>query len=239
MSGMLTSAGEVGVRASTGRPAPRASPRGKVLTRPNLPSARHHRHRRFGAFVPRGSTPRVEDWTVEDSASLYSLDAWGAPYFAADAETGRVVVRPLGDDADALGGVPPRSICSRSPAARARLASDGPLVVRFPDIACREAARLHAIFDEAAATWNYGAGSLRSVERGTDARATPTPTRRRLPSPPRVPRRVPGEVLPRRRAAPRARLLGAPRAFGLGGEQSRAPAGGGGHAFVLFFFKKT
>jgi arginine decarboxylase len=42
------------------------------------------------------------------------------------------------------------------------------LVVRFPDIACREAARLHAIFDEAAATWNYGAGSLRSVERGTD-----------------------------------------------------------------------
>ena len=69
-------------------------------------------------------------------------------------------------------GPPPRSICSRSPATRARLASDGPLVVRFPDIACREAARLHAIFDEAAATWNYGAGSLRSVERGTDADAS-------------------------------------------------------------------
>ena len=172
MSGMLTSAGEVGVRASTGRPAPRASPRGKVLTRPNLPSARHHRHRRFGAFVPRGSTPRVEDWTVEDSASLYSLDAWGAPYFAADAETGRVVVRPLGDDADALGGVPPEiDLFALASDARARLASDGPLVVRFPDIACREAARLHAIFDEAAATWNYGAGSLRSVERGTDADA--------------------------------------------------------------------
>ena len=172
MSGMLTSAGEVGVRASTGRPAPRASPRGKVLTRPNLPSARHHRHRRFGAFVPRGSTPRVEDWTVEDSASLYSLDAWGAPYFAADAETGRVVVRPLGDDADALGGVPSEiDLFALASDARARLASDGPLVVRFPDIACREAARLHAIFDEAAATWNYGAGSLRSVERGTDADA--------------------------------------------------------------------
>lgn len=170
---MFTSAGEVGVRASTGRPAPRASPRGKVLTRPNLPSARHHRHRRFGAFVPRGSTPRVEEWTVEDSASLYSLDAWGAPYFAADAETGRVVVRPLGDDADALGGPPPEiDLFALASDARARLASDGPLVVRFPDIACREAARLHAIFDEAAATWNYGAGSLRSVERGTDADAS-------------------------------------------------------------------
>ena len=147
MSGMLTSAGEVGVRASTGRPAPRASPRGKVLTRPNLPSARHHRHRRFGAFVPRGSTPRVEDWTVEDSASLYSLDAWGAPYFAADKETGHVVVRPLGDDADKIRWGPLRSICSRSPASPG---GDGPVVVRFLDIACRVAARLHAIFDEAA-----------------------------------------------------------------------------------------
>ena len=93
--------------------------------------------------MPRGSTPQSrEDWTVEDSASLYSLDAWGAPYVAADKETGRVIVRPLGNDAEALGFAPPEiDLFALAENARARLASDGPVVVRFPDIACREAAR--------------------------------------------------------------------------------------------------
>ena len=181
---MFTSAGEVGVRAATGCTAPRASPHGKVLTRPNLPSAHLQRHRRFGAFVPRGSTPRGQsDWTVEDSASLYSLDAWGAPYVAADKETGRIVVRPLGDDAeDDTDGPPPTiDLFALARDFRTRLASDGPVVVRFPDIACREAARLHAIFDEAAATWNYGtnpresSGTETEIETGADARPRPRP----------------------------------------------------------------
>ena len=181
---MFTSAGEVGVRAATGCTAPRASPHGKVLTRPNLPSAHLQRHRRFGAFVPRGSTPRGQsDWTVEDSASLYRLDAWGAPYVAADKETGRIVVRPLGDDAeDDTDGPPPTiDLFALARDFRTRLASDGPVVVRFPDIACREAARLHAIFDEAAATWNYGtnpresSGTETEIETGADARPRPRP----------------------------------------------------------------
>ena len=177
---MITSAGEVGMHTSTGCPAPRASPRGKALTRPNLPTAHHHRHRRFGAFVPRGSTPRSHsDWTVEDSASLYSLDSWGASYIAADKETGHVVVRPLGDDADKIRGAPPTiDLFALARDFRNRLASDGPVVVRFPDIACREAARLHAIFDEAAATWNYGTGLPRESsgdKSETDADARPRP----------------------------------------------------------------
>jgi arginine decarboxylase len=129
--------------------------------------------------VPRGSTPQSrEDWTVEDSASLYSLDAWGAPYVAADKETGRVIVRPLGNDAEALGFAPPEiDLFALAENARARLASDGPVVVRFPDIACREAARLHAIFEEAAATWNYGPslglGERESSGPGGDRRPRP------------------------------------------------------------------
>ena len=129
--------------------------------------------------MPRGSTPQSrEDWTVEDSASLYSLDAWGAPYVAADKETGRVIVRPLGNDAEALGFAPPEiDLFALAENARARLASDGPVVVRFPDIACREAARLHAIFEEAAATWNYGPslglGERESSGPGGDRRPRP------------------------------------------------------------------
>ena len=39
---------------------------------------------------------------------------------------------------------------------RARLGSGGPLVVRFTDIALRQASKLHGIFSNATGTWNYG-----------------------------------------------------------------------------------
>jgi arginine decarboxylase len=172
--------------------------------------------------VPRGSTPQSrEDWTVEDSASLYSLDAWGAPYVAADKETGRVIVRPLGNDAEALGFAPPEiDLFALAENARARLASDGPVVVRFPDIACREAARLHAIFEEAAATWNYGPslglGGRESSGSANDADARPA----ELPGGDRRPRPAYQGVFPVK-CCHDVELLralvssGAPRAFGL------------------------
>lgn len=172
--------------------------------------------------MPRGSTPQSrEDWTVEDSASLYSLDAWGAPYVAADKETGRVIVRPLGNDAEALGFDPPEiDLFALAENARARLASDGPVVVRFPDIACREAARLHAIFEEAAATWNYGPslglGGRESSGPANDADAQPT----ELPGGERRPRPAYQGVFPVK-CCHDVELLralvssGAPRAFGL------------------------
>jgi len=172
--------------------------------------------------VPRGSTPQSrEDWTVEDSASLYSLDAWGAPYVAADKETGRVIVRPLGNDAEALGFAPPEiDLFALAENARARLASDGPVVVRFPDIACREAARLHAIFEEAAATWNYGPsiglGGRESSGSANDTDARPA----ELPGGDRRPRPAYQGVFPVK-CCHDVELLralvssGAPRAFGL------------------------
>ena len=172
--------------------------------------------------MPRGSTPQSrEDWTVEDSASLYSLDAWGAPYVAADKETGRVIVRPLGNDAEALGFDPPEiDLFALAENARARLASDGPVVVRFPDIACREAARLHAIFEEAAATWNYGPslglGGRESSGSANDADARPA----ELPGGERRPRPAYQGVFPVK-CCHDVELLralvssGAPRAFGL------------------------
>ena len=172
--------------------------------------------------MPRGSTPQSrEDWTVEDSASLYSLDAWGAPYVAADKETGRVIVRPLGNDAEALGFAPPEiDLFALAENARARLASDGPVVVRFPDIACREAARLHAIFEEAAATWNYGPslglGGRESSGSANDADARPA----ELPGGDRRPRPAYQGVFPVK-CCHDVELLralvssGAPRAFGL------------------------
>ena len=172
--------------------------------------------------MPRGSTPQSrEDWTVEDSASLYSLDAWGAPYVAADKETGRVIVRPLGNDAEALGFAPPEiDLFALAENARARLASDGPVVVRFPDIACREAARLHAIFEEAAATWNYGPsiglGGRESSGSANDTDARPA----ELPGGDRRPRPAYQGVFPVK-CCHDVELLralvssGAPRAFGL------------------------
>ena len=40
-------------------------------------------------------------WSVEDSASLYNSQAWGAPYFGTtDARDGRVVVKPFGNKAN-------------------------------------------------------------------------------------------------------------------------------------------
>ena len=100
------------------------------------------------------------------------------------------------------------------------MASDGPVVVRFPDIACREAARLHAIFEEAAATWNYGPslglGGRESSGPANDADAQPT----ELPGGERRPRPAYQGVFPVK-CCHDVELLralvssGAPRAFGL------------------------
>ena len=106
--------------------------------------------------VARSLMPRKQHWTVAESATLYSIKDWGAPYFdSSDAKDGRIVVRPLGhngadDDVDI-------DLFALAVAVRERLGSGGPVLLRFPDIACSQAERLHTTFQEATVSWDYNA----------------------------------------------------------------------------------
>lgn len=98
-------------------------------------------------------------WTVAQSASLYNVAGWGAPYFAAsDALDGRVVLHPFGDDDADSSSRTEVDLFAVATAVRERLGSGGPVVLRFPDVACRQAAKLQSVFDEAINTWGYSAG---------------------------------------------------------------------------------
>jgi len=112
-----------------------------------------------------GASPRVmypappnARWSVAESASLYNLDGWGAPYFAAsEAFDGHIVVRPMGDS-DCAYMEPEIDLFTIASAVRERLGSSSPILLRFPDVACCQAAKLQSVFDEAARTWGYSAG---------------------------------------------------------------------------------
>jgi arginine decarboxylase len=106
------------------------------------------------------------NWTTTDSAEVYGFETWGAPYVTTDASTGRVVITPRGDDEfrgddnNIDNNEHNESITidlfALASDVRARLGSGGPLVVRFTDIALRQASELHGIFSNATGTWNYG-----------------------------------------------------------------------------------
>ena len=113
------------------------------------------RHSSAARAKRRCSIPGESCWSVEDSASLYNLQAWGAPYFdTTDARDGRVVVKPFGskeNQADAE-----LDLFDIAMAVREQLGSGGPVVLRFPEIARCQAEKLYAAFDEAARIWDYG-----------------------------------------------------------------------------------
>ena len=44
---------------------------------------------------------KLVPWTIEDSEKLYRIEAWGAPYFAINAE-GHITVSPHGDRGGSL-----------------------------------------------------------------------------------------------------------------------------------------
>lgn len=90
------------------------------------------------------STP----WTAQDSAELYGLDNWGAPYFSVS-ERGTVLVHPNGegpgtvDLLDVVEGLAARHLTP-------------PVVLRFSGILGHRMAHLRRAFDDAIAEAGYG-----------------------------------------------------------------------------------
>ena len=121
-----------------------------------MPCAVYRGARDTGARAVYPARPDTR-WSVAESASLYNLEGWGSPYFAAsEAFDGHVVVRPMGD-AGGYCAEPEVDLFALASALRARLGSSAPIVLRFPDVACRQAEKLQSVFDEAARNWGYRA----------------------------------------------------------------------------------
>lgn len=88
-------------------------------------------------------------WDVSDSAQLYRIEGWGAPYFSVNTH-GNVCVRPWGtsdgsDEIDILGLI---ESLQRS---NIKL----PMVIRFPDIVLHRIQKLQECFDMAIARYGY------------------------------------------------------------------------------------
>jgi arginine decarboxylase len=85
-------------------------------------------------------------WSPRDSAALYGLEAWGAPYFSVS-ERGTVQVHPNGDDQvidllDVVEGLSARHI-------------NPPVVIRFSDVLAHRMRHMRSAFDEAIAEAEY------------------------------------------------------------------------------------
>ena len=151
MSVPCVSGVEVSTRSCVGCQARRPEIRRGILT---LPIRANQPRRGFRTTV-RASSPKTHNtWTTEESANLYSVNNWGDPYVTCDSDTGRVVVKPNGDD-DGDDITKKVDLFVLASDVRERLNSNGPLVIRFLDIACRQANTLHSIFNDATKTWQY------------------------------------------------------------------------------------
>ena len=99
-------------------------------------------------MVDSASSQGKAPWSISDSAALYGLDRWGAPYFAANSR-GHVVVHPRGerggglDLIDLVHGLQGRNL-------------NLPLLIRFDDILEDRLERLHGAFERAIAQYGYG-----------------------------------------------------------------------------------
>ncbi|KAF2585371.1 hypothetical protein F2Q70_00033948 [Brassica cretica] len=91
------------------------------------------------------------------SASLYRIDGWGAPYFAANS-SGNISVRPHGDetlphqDIDLMKVVKNVTV----PKSSGGLGLQLPLIVRFPDVLKNRLECLQSAFDSAVKSQGYG-----------------------------------------------------------------------------------
>ena len=88
-----------------------------------------------------------ERWSIQDSAALYGLDRWGAPYFSINGR-GHISVQPQGDRGGSLDLV---DLVSELKSRNLAL----PLLIRFDDILEDRLERLHAAFERAIAQYSY------------------------------------------------------------------------------------
>jgi arginine decarboxylase len=102
-------------------------------------------------FQKKGET----DWTTEDSASLYGIDAWGEGFFTTNAE-GNIQVKPSSDKAGPSIDLYELTQDLMDRGIRA------PIMIRFPDIISSRIALLNSCFDNAIKEYNYK-GSYRGV----------------------------------------------------------------------------
>ena len=90
---------------------------------------------------------RETNWTIEDSAKLYNIEGWGAPYFGINS-AGNVTVAPHDkhnnplDLAKLVESLQQRQI-------------DLPILIRFPDILADRIVRLQESMEQAIARYNY------------------------------------------------------------------------------------
>ncbi len=88
-------------------------------------------------------------WTVEDSAQLYNIHSWGAPYFSIN-EKGNISVTPLPGEGPTLD-------LTRVIAAARQHDLNFPLVLRFQDILRHKVRTLNLCFKQAILEHNYQA----------------------------------------------------------------------------------
>ncbi len=98
--------------------------------------------------APSAIAGQQQGWSVADSAALYGLDRWGAPYFSTNAR-GHISVQPQGERGGSLDLV---ELVQGMQGRNLGL----PLLIRFDDILEDRLERLHAAFERAIAQYGYG-----------------------------------------------------------------------------------
>ena len=122
--------------ATQSRPISKSKRRRKSPKQIKAPSLGPNR-RLFHPIRTALSAPKTNRWTVSQSAALYGLDRWGAPYYDIDTE-GFLCVKPAGDD---------RSVRIAEVIREAE--SKGlktPIVIRFQDLLRQRVEKLNQAF---------------------------------------------------------------------------------------------
>ncbi|CAF2067831.1 unnamed protein product [Brassica oleracea var. botrytis] len=107
------------------------------------------------AFIP--ASPTSSRWSPSLSASLYRIDGWGAPYFAANS-SGNISVRPHGDETLPHQDIDLMKVVKNVmvPKSSGGLGLQLPLIVRFPDVLKNRLECLQSAFDSAVKSQGYG-----------------------------------------------------------------------------------
>ncbi|ESQ50880.1 hypothetical protein EUTSA_v10022578mg [Eutrema salsugineum] len=114
-----------------------------------------------GVFIPASpNSAAVVDttchWSPSLSASLYRIDGWGDPYFAANS-SGNISVRPHGSNTLPHQDIDLMKVVKKAtdPKSSGGLALQLPLIVRFPDVLKNRLECLQSAFDFAIQTQGY------------------------------------------------------------------------------------